>query len=306
MTSLARCLDPELIQQVQRLDLRARFIVEGFLAGLHRSPFQGPSVEFSEHRKYVQGDDLRSIDWNVFARTDRMYVRRYAAETHLDCHLLLDASASMGYVGPRDERPRDGAPAAKLLYAVHLAAALAYLVMRQQDAVGLGIIGGGLRTWLPPRSRRTDLVHLLAALAAVRPSGETGLVRGVHDALHRAAHRGVFVILSDLLTDGSDLLRAFHHVRYRGHDLIVMHVLDAAETSLPFHGVLRLEDPESGAWLEVDSDSARAGLESAVRAWRAELKGRLDALRADYVALDTSMPFNRALVEFLIQRSRRR
>lgn len=306
MTSLARYLDPELIQQVQRLDLRARFIVEGFLAGLHRSPFQGPSVEFSEHRKYVQGDDLRLIDWNVFARTDRMYVRRYAAETHLDCHLLLDASASMGYVGPRDAQPRGGAPAAKLLYAVHVAAALAYLVTRQQDAVGLGIVGRGLRTWLPPRSRRADLVHLLAALAAVRPSGDTGLVHGIHEALHHAAHRGVFVILSDLLTDRAELLRAFHHVRYRGHDLIVMHVLDAAEASLPFRGALRLEDPESGAWLDVDSESARAGLESAVRAWRSELKDQLDALRADYVVLDTSVPFNRALVEFLVQRSRRR
>jgi uncharacterized protein (DUF58 family) len=312
MSSLVRYLDPEVIQQVSRLDLRARFIVEGFLAGLHRSPFQGLSVEFSEHRKYVQGDDLRTIDWTVFARTDRFYVRKYQAETHLDCFLLVDRSASMGYVGalgaspsgPADPGSRE-APA-KLLYAIHLAAALGYLVTHQQDAVGLGILGDGLERLVPPRARRSDLAHLLGVLSALSPRGQTGLARGIHAALERMPHRGVIVLLSDLLTDQAATLEALHHARFRGHDLIVMHILDAAELRFPFDGHIRLEDPETGQALITEADGVRARYVQAVADWRAELRNQISSLRGDYVALDTSMPFDKALVEFLIQRSRRR
>jgi uncharacterized protein (DUF58 family) len=306
MTSLARYLDPEVIQQVSRLDLRARFIVEGFIAGLHRSPFQGLSTEFSEHRKYVQGDDLRTIDWNVYARTDRVYVRKYQAETHLDCHLLVDASASMGYVGAARAGRDAAAVAGKLNYAIHLAAALGYLVTKQQDAIGLGVLGEGLQVLLPPRSRRADLVQLLATLAAIRPSGKTGLAAGIHQALQRIPHRGLIVVLSDLLTDTAEALKALHHVRYRGHDLIVMHILDAAEVRFPFDGAVRLEDPETGVTLEAEAEGVRAGYVKALADWRSELQDRIAALKGDYVPLDTSVKFDKALVEFLIQRTRRR
>lgn len=304
MSSLARYLNPEVIAQVSRLDLRARFIIEGFLAGLHRSPFQGLSVEFAEHRKYTQGDDLRSIDWNVFARTDRLFVRKYAAETHLACHLLVDASASMGYVGPLDDNA-ERIPA-KLNYAVHLAAALGYLVTRQQDAIGLGVVGESLATYLPPRSRRSDLVHLLGTLASVQPAGATGLADGIHRVLDRIPHRGVIVLLSDLLTERDAVMQALQHIRYRGHDLIVMHILDAAEVTLPLEGALKLSDPESDRSIEVDGDGVRGAYLRAVAAWRDELRTRIAALRGDYVPLDTSVPFDKALVEFLVQRSRRR
>jgi uncharacterized protein (DUF58 family) len=306
MTSLARYLDPEVIQQVRRLDLRARFIVEGFLAGLHRSPFQGFSVEFAEHRKYVQGDDLRAIDWNVFARTDRLFVRKYAAETHLDCHLLVDASASMGYVGLADWlRPAEQS-AGKLNYAIHIAAALGYLVTRQQDAVGLGVLGEGLRTMLPPRSRRADLVQLLATLVGTKAEGPTGLARGMREALARISHRGLVVLLSDLLTDASETLETLHHVRFHGHDLIVMHILDEDEVKFPYRGTLRLEDPETGRTITTEAEAVRERYRRAVASWRSELRERISAMHGDYVALDTSMPFDKALVEFLIQRSRRR
>lgn len=307
MPSLARYLDPDFIQQVSRLDLRARFIVEGFLAGLHRSPFQGLSVEFSEHRKYAQGDDLRQIDWNVFARTDRLFVRKYAAETHLDCHLLLDASASMGRVGVApDAAPPEGAPSDKLLYAVHLSAALGYLVTRQQDAIGLGVLGERLRTLLPPRARRSDLLHLLGTLIGVRAAGRLDLSASVGEALAQSPHRGVVVLLSDLLVEPEDLRRALHHIRFRGHDLIVMQILDSAEVRFPFSGTLRLEDPESGQWLETEAEEMRRAYVDAVAAWRESLRTEISALRADYVPLDTSVPFDKALVEFLVQRSRRR
>lgn len=314
MNPLARYLDPEVIQQVARLDLRARFIVEGFLAGLHHSPFQGFSVEFSEHRKYVHGDEPRSIDWKVFARTDRLFVRKHEAETHLACHLLVDASASMGPVGlvglqggAIDETGQAAPqPAGKLLYAIHLAAALGYLVTKQQDAVGLGIITDSLQHLRPARARRSHLVELLAALAATKPGGTTGLARGVSAALARIPHRGLVVLISDLLTDTPAVLEALHQIRFRGHDLIVMHVLDAAETQFRFDGSIRLEDPETGDTLLADAAAVRERYLSSVAAWRGELHDRITALRADYVPLDTSMPFDKALIEFLAQRQRRR
>lgn len=306
MTSLTRYLDPEVIQQVARLDLRARFIVEGFLAGLHASPFHGFSVEFSEHRKYAQGDDVRAIDWNVFARTDRLFVRKYNAETQLDCHLLVDASASMGYVGlsgPGGGPTRP--PAGKLLYAIHLAAALGYMITRQQDAVGLAVVGAGLQKFLPARSRQQHLIQILATLAAVQPRGPTGLAEGIHQVLAQIPHRGLIVLLSDLLTDQKRLLEALHHIRFRGHDLIVMHVLDAAEVHFPFEGSLRLEDPETRQTLVADAAAVRPRYLRAIAAWRDELRRRLVEARIDYLPLDTSVPFDKALVEFLIQRSRR-
>jgi uncharacterized protein (DUF58 family) len=305
MSLPAQYLDPDVVRQVSRLDLRARFIVEGVLAGRHRSPFQGLSVEFTEHRKYTAGDDLRNIDWRVYARTDRLFVRKHAAETHLQCHLLVDASASMGRVGllAGGEPNRTGA---KLLYAIHLAAALGHLVTQQQDAIGLAIIADKLRTLLPARSRRQDLIHLLSVLAAVEPAGPTGLAAGVHEALSRIPHRGVVVLLSDLLSEPEPVMQALHHARFRGHDLIVMHILDEAEVRLPFDGPLRLEDPESGATVDVDGEGVRAHYQRAVQAWRGELKDRIAAMRGDYVPLDTATPFDKALVEFLLQRSRRR
>ncbi|MEW6249378.1 MAG: DUF58 domain-containing protein [Planctomycetota bacterium] len=317
MSSLASYLDPAVIQQVSRLDLRARFIVEGFLAGLHSSPFGGFSVEFAEHRKYVQGDEPRLIDWRVFARTDRLFIRRYAAETHLACHLLVDTSASMGFVGYLGSGPvevRDGQevrepwpqPAGKLLYAIHIAAALGYLVTKQQDAVGLGLIGEGLEKLLPARSRRRHLVDLLSALAGVVPHGKTGLARGISEALGGIPHRGLVVLLSDLLTDTDAVLEALHHVRYRGHDLIVMHILDAAEAQFPFEGRVRLEDPETGDTLVATAASVRESYLAAVERWRVELRERISAARADYVPLDTATPFDKALIEFLVQRRRRR
>ncbi len=307
MPSSTRYLNPEVVAQVQRLDLRARFIVEGFLAGLHRSPFQGLSIEFAEHRKYTPGDDLRTLDWAVFARTDRLYVRRFATETHLDCHLLIDSSASMGRVGPhRRAAPPSASGHSKLDYAVHLAAALAYIVTRQRDSIGLGVLGTSLQKLLPPRSRRADLIHLLATLAELRPSGETDLSAGIGEFLQRTTHRGLIVVLSDLLTDPQAALRAFRLARFRGHDLIVMHVLDDAETTFPFDGVLRLEDPESGESVVVEAAAARETIVAAVSRWRAELAAQLASLKADYVPLHTAMPFDRALAEFLAQRARRR
>ncbi len=306
MSSLARYLRPEVIEQVARLDLRARFIVEGFLAGLHRSPFQGFSSEFREHRRYSPGDDPRTIDWNVFARTDRLMVRRHAAETHLSCHLLIDASASMGPVGVHAPLAMEPPPTTKLAYAIDLAAALGYLVTRRQDAVGLGVLRAGLESMLPPRARRSDYLHLLATLAAIQPAGGGNLCDGITAALRRISHRGVIVLLSDLLTEPGGLLRLLHQICARGHDLIVLHILDAAEVRFDYSGPLRLEDPESEGRAETDAELAAQAYRLAVQEWRSELSGGLARMRADYVPLDTAQAFDKALVGFLTRRARRR
>lgn len=309
MNPPARWLDPAVIQQIERLDLRARLIVEGFLAGLHQSPFHGLSLEFAEHRKYVAGDDPRSIDWNVFARTDRLFVRKHQAETHLACHLLVDASASMGFVGyakaPLAPPAHDPPRMTKLDYAVHIAAAIGYLITRQQDAVGVGAIRDGLETFLPARTRRTHLVELLATLAALSPSGRTGLHDGIIEAGRRIAHRGLIIVLSDLLTDADECRDALARLRHRGHDVIVMHILDAAELTFDFDSEVRLEEPETGQVLTVRAESVRTAYLDLITRWRVELRERLLAQRIDYLPLDTSMPFDRALVEFLVQRARR-
>ncbi len=304
MTPLAKYLDPCVIQQVSRLDLRARFIVEGFLSGLHASPFHGLSPEFSEHRKYAHGDDPRRVDWRVFARTDRLFIRRHEAETSLACHLLVDASASMDAVGEVGRASPTGMT--KYSYAVHLAAALGYLLHRQRDAVGMGIVTDRLSRFLPARTRPAHLTALLAALDATSPAGDTGLSSGIHAALSLIPHRGLFVVLSDLLTETEAVLEALHHVRFKGHDLIVMHVLDAAEVEFPIEGPVRLTDPETGQSLNVDAGALRARYIAALADWREQLRVRIAGLRADYVPISTREPFDRALVEFLIRRARRR
>jgi uncharacterized protein (DUF58 family) len=305
MTPLAKYLDPRVIQQVSRLDLRARFIVEGFLSGLHASPFHGRSPEFSEHRKYAHGDDPRHVDWRVFARTDRLFIRRHEAETSLACHLIVDASASMGPVGEPGRAAGQG-ELTKFGYAVHLAAALGYLLHRQRDAVGLGIVADRLSRFLPARARPAHLSALLAALDATVPAGDTGLAAGLHAALTLIPHRGLVVVLSDLLTETDTVLEALHHVRFKGHDLIVMHVLDAAEVAFPFDGPVRLSDPESGEMLTVDAGALQRRYAALLADWREQLRIRIAGLQADYVPISTREPFDRALVEFLIRRARRR
>jgi len=242
-------------------------------------------------------------------------VRKYEAETHLACHLLVDASASMGYVGylsggaasaSADSGAVGPQPAAKLMYTVHLAAALGYLLTRQRDAVGLGILTDHLVQMLPARARRAHLMNILAALSATVPQGQTGLAQGVHEARAHIPHRGLIVFFSDLLTDTDAVFDALHHIRFRGHDLIVMHVLDAKETTFPFDGAVRLEDPETGLTLAGDARALARRYHEALAAWRGDLRTRVQAIRADYVPLDTSVSFDRALVEFLIQRQRRR
>src|SRR5437773_4454728 len=253
-------LRPEVIHQVSRLDLRAKFIVEGFLAGLHASPFQGFSVEFSEHRKYVPGDDLKDLDWNVFAKTDKYYLKKFQAETNVTGYLMMDLSSSMAYTYRQE--------LTKFEYGICLAAALGYLMIYQQDPVGLVTFDTKIRTCLPPRSKRTQLGTILAVLANLKPSGQTDVAASLHQVASMIRTKGLVMIFSDLLTDPEMVLESLHHLRHRGNEVILFHILDEAEVHFPFEGVIEFEDVEAHDKLVLDARGMRSDYMSAVADFR--------------------------------------
>jgi uncharacterized protein (DUF58 family) len=297
MPTAEQYLKPDVIRRVARLDLRARFIVEGFLAGLHASPFHGFSVEFSEHRRYSQGDDPKDIDWLVFAKTDRYYVKKYQAETNISGYLLMDLSASMGYTFRQE--------LTKFEYSVCLAAALSYLMIHQQDPVGLITFDEKLQSSLPPKSKRTQLGTILGVLAKAKPTGNTDVAGSLRRIAAMVRHRSLFMLFSDLLCDQQPVLDALHLVRHAGHDVILFHVLDEAEVNFPFSGVVDFEDPESKQNLILDAAGIRSDYLETLRELRDTYRRECLAMRADYVPLDTSLPFDRALIGYLSQRQAR-
>src|ERR1700745_306796 len=245
MAAPEKYIRPEVIRQVARLDLRAKFIVEGFLAGLHASPFHGFSVEFSEHRKYVPGDDLKDLDWNIYAKTDKYYLKKFEAEPNLTGYLVMDLSASMAYTYRQQ--------LTKFEYGICLAAALGYLMIHQQDPVGLVTFDTKIQTSLPPRSKRTQLGTILSVLANLKPTGKTDVAACLHQLAAMIRSKGVVMIFSDLLNDTEPVLQSLHHLRHRGNEVILFHVLDEAEVHFPFNGVIEFEDVEDHERLTIDA-----------------------------------------------------
>lgn len=294
MPSAEQYLKPEVIRTVARLDLRARFIVEGFLSGLHASPFQGFSVEFSEHRRYSQGDDPRDIDWLVYAKTDRYYVKRYQAETNISGYLMMDLSESMAYTYRQQ--------LSKFDYATCLAAALAYLMIHQQDPVGLLTFDTKIRTFLKPHSKRSQLGNLLALLSRARPAGETDLAAALREFTGMIRQKSLLMIFSDLLCDAEPVKKSLHMLRHAGHDVILFHVLDEAEVTFPFSGLVELRDPESPETAIVDATGIQSEYLDALRQLREDYRRECRLTGVDFVPLDTSQPFDKALVEYLSQR----
>src|SRR3954466_10773974 len=278
-------LKPEVIRQVARLDLRAKFIVEGFIAGLHASPFQGFSVEFSEHRKYSPGDNISDIDWNVFAKTDRFYTKRFQAETNLTGYLVMDLSGSMGYTYRQD--------LTKFEYAISLAAALGYLMIHQQDPVGLIAFDRAISQSLAPRSKRSQLGNILSMLAKLKPEGETEIAKSLHQFAGMLRHKSLVMLFSDLLAEPEPIYKALHRLRHAGHDVIVFHVLDEAEALFPFSGMLELEDNETREKIEVDADAIKADYLEEVASFRDGFRKECHGARIDYVPLHTGMPFDK-------------
>jgi len=295
MAGQARYLDPAIVARLGTIDLKAKTIVEGFLTGLHRSPFKGFSVEFAEYRQYLPGDDLATLDWKIYARTDRHVVKKFEEETNLECHILLDVSRSMGY-GSHE--------VTKLEYASYLAGALAYLMNRQRDAVGLLTFDERIRDLLPSSARPGHLKAVLVTLERLALGTRTDIAKPLSDLVQAIRKRGLVVLISDLLDDPDRIIEGLKHFRYRGTDVVVFQVLDPHELSFPFERAARFRD--------LESDHEVVALPAAVRE---TYKARLDAMVAnfrrvlgqngiDYTLLDTSQPLEVALLAYLQTRRR--
>ena len=233
--SVEKYLKPSVINQIKRLDLRAQFVVKGFLQGLHASPYHGFSVEFSEHRKYTAGDDPADIDWQVFAKTDKYYIKKFEAETNITGYLVMDLSKSMEFTYEQELTKFD--------YTVCLAASLAYLMISQQDPVGLITFNEKVRASLPPKSKRTQLGNILSLLSNLQPDGETDFVHSVNQIAAMLKNRSLVMIFSDLLVDEEAAMNSLHRLRHGGHDVILFHILDEAEVSFPFKGASSVGGP---------------------------------------------------------------
>ena len=290
-------LKPEVINQIKRLDLRAQFVVKGFLQGLHASPFHGFSVEFSEHRRYASGDDPKDIDWLVFAKTDKYYVKKFEAETNITGYLVMDLSQSMGFTHRQELTKFD--------YAICLAAALCYLMVYQQDPVGLVTFDKQVRDVLPPKSKRTQLGSILAHLTNLKPTGETDIAKSLTQIAAMFRQRSLVMLFSDLLAEPAPVFQSLRRLRHRGHDVILFHVLDEAEVSFPYDGMIEFEDPETREKVVVDATNYRQDYQGEIEGFRELYRRECFQTGVDYVPLDTSMQFDKALLEYLLSRRAR-
>jgi uncharacterized protein (DUF58 family) len=296
-TASKRSLQPEVIKRIGRLEVRARHIVEGLLSGMHRSPYFGQSVEFLQHRQYVPGDDLRRVDWKVWAKQDRLYVKQYEEDTNLRCCLLVDVSESMAY---------GSGPLTKCDYAVTAAAALAYLLLRQQDAVGCAVFDETIRQTIPVRTSTSHLTTIVRALEPREPQAKTRL----HDVLARIAEtyprRGMMILISDLLVDVEDVQRGLRLLRQLGHDVLVLHVLDDDELDFPFARPARFEGLEIEDHITCNPRALREGYLESLNQFLETLRHGCARDNVDYALIRTSMPLDAALRAFLRHRQRER
>ena len=295
MAEAYQYFDPALAIRLGNLNLVARSVVEGFIAGLHRSPYRGFSLEFAEHRDYVKGDDPRHIDWRAYCRSERLYIKQYEEETNMRAYLVVDASASMGY-GSGD--------LTKLQYGCYLAAALAYLMIRQQDSVGLVVFDKDIRSFLAPHSTPAHFKRLLGQLDHLQPSATTGLSETFHNLASHLKRRGLIVVISDLLDDPRAVLRGIRHFRHRQHEVIVFHLFDHAELAFPFEGLADFRDLETGARLQVDPASVREDYLERIQDFVDTYRRDCAESRVDYLEIDTQTPYDRLLLTYLMKRAK--
>lgn len=293
MPDSKRFLHPEAIKRIARLDLRARHIVEGFLSGMHRSPYFGQSVEFLQHREYVAGDDLRHVDWKVWAKQDRLYVKQYEEDTNLRCTMLVDVSNSMSY---------GQGPLNKYEYACSIAASLAYLLLKQQDAVGCLAFDETVRTRVPARSKRNHIHSIIESLNVTEPKDKTEMYSTLRAAAENLPRRGMIVLVSDLLVDVAGTIKGLKMLRQRGHDVLVFHVMDDDELDFPFSGPTRFEGLETIDHLNCNPRALREGYMEALNAFLEEIRRRCARNTVDYALIRTSQPLDAALATYLSNR----
>ena len=320
-TQVSKYLDPAVVSRLGNMELKARLIVEGYIAGLHRSPYHGFSVEFAEYRQYMQGDNIKTIDWKVFGKTDRTYVKVFEEETNLIGTILLDKSGSMGFPTAEEVRDRarwerhrysrrgvDGAkdaePPTKLTYGSMLAASLSYMMIRQQDAVGLCLFDEKVRTMIPHRSVRKQLFHILQQLESIEPGAKTSISPALHEIAERMKRRGLIILISDLMDDPEAIINGLKHFRHRQHEVIVFHVLDPREVDLDYRDEVEFEDLESGRRLRLEPAFLREQYARDVAGWIDHLNRNCRNHQIDYNLLRTDTAFDQALTAFLGKRQR--
>jgi len=288
-------LDPKIIAKISHLELRARNVVEGFLTGLHKSPFKGFSVEFADYRQYMEGDDISHIDWKVFARTDKYYVKEFEDETNLKCYFLLDVSSSMGFKSKQEYRTKKD-------YAFFLASSLAYLMVTQRDNVGLVCFDEDIKTYLPAKGRVTHLRRFYLDLEKTKIGKNTNLEKPLHKVAELIKRRGLIILISDLWGDINELARGLKHFIFDGHEVIVLHILDPTEVNFPFEGITRFVDLETKKEVSLDTRMFKEKYMLKVKDYLNNIKIECNKMNVDYKLMTTETPVEQALFSYLAKR----
>ena len=305
-TSYMRLLPDGIAGTLSRLELLARAKKQGAMSGRHTSPNKGFSVVFAEHRQYMPGDDIRDLDWRVFAKSDRYYIKQYIEETNLRATIVLDCSGSMKYRGEQAALV-DGRKVSKFEYAQYLAAALAYLMIKQQDAVGLVTFDDQIRSYVKAASRPSQVRLVLGELDKSEPGKDTRLASTLHEVAERIPSRGLVIILSDCFESAAQIVESFHHFRFRNHELVLFHIMAEEELTFPFSASQEFKDLEaSGTRIKVDPRTIRAAYLQKVKEHVSVIEKACGQMQADYVPLTTKTPYSQALSDFVARRSRKR
>ena len=295
MAAKQKYLDPAGLHRVGNMELVAKQVVEGFLTGRHRSPYHGFSVEYLDHRAYTPGDEIRNLDWKIVARSDKYYVKLYEDETNLRAYILLDCSSSMSFTSGEQS---------KLSWGAYLAAALTYLLIRQNDAVGLLQFDTGVRSFVPPKAHPTQFRRILESLDDVEPGGETDLGAVLHEAAERTKRRGLIIVISDLIDNEEAIASGLGHFRHNNHEVIVFHTMDPAELEFPFDRLTRFKDMEGAGRVVANPKSLRRRYLSRIGQFTDQVKRDCMERRISYELCDTSQPYDRFLASYLDKRSR--
>ncbi len=288
-------LTPETLSQLENLEIRARLVVEGFITGLHKSPYHGFSVEFLEHKQYMPGDDLKHVDWKVLAKTDRYYVKQHEEETNLKSYILLDVSKSMEYTS---------GSVSKMQYASYLAASLAFLMLKQRDAVGLAVFAETILNYIPPRSIQSYLIHILKALEHLKPQGTTNVSNAFHILAERMKRRGLVIIISDLFDDPKKVISGLKHFRHKNHEVLVFHILDPMEYSFAFEKEAVFYDMETNDEIFTLPWHIKGDYKEQLKNLLQFYKKTCRESSIDYVLLNTKTELDKALLDYLTKRKR--
>ena len=288
-------MDPLTVGKIDNLSLRAKLVVEGFIIGMHKSPYHGFSVEFAEHRPYGFGDEIKFIDWKLWAKTDRFYIKQFEEETNLKCHIVLDKSSSMGY---------GSTEITKFEFSKTLTAALIYLMIKQQDAVGLTMFDESIKTVIKPKSKASHLNLLLKSMHDISIGGETSIPHLLHTLAESISKRGLIIIISDLLDDENEVIKGLRHFKHKGHEVIIFHVIDPKEKNLDFDQNVNFFDVENNSSIMTDTRQIKNQYNKAFKDFCNFYKNHCARNKIDYVPINTNQPLDISIMQYLIKRSK--